>query len=130
MLAAADVLAESVKGKRLGDLHGLSDLILRMQAVLHLGDFPPQRVECLQAGINAMRSAFVDHRSRLVEEFRGERALICTCFSVSEEMIEAQIAERSLRTIDEVGEACGAGSGCGSCRMLIQEILDGNSVTL
>ena len=124
MLAAADVLAESVKGKRLGDLHGLSDPILRMQISLALGEVPDDRSTCIQAVIDALRAAFVDHRSRLVEEFRGERALICTCFSVSEEMIEAKIAERSLKTVDEVGDACAAGSGCGSCRMLIQEILD------
>lgn len=129
MLAAADVLAESVKGKRLSDLHGLSDPILKMQVARALGDIPGDRNECVKAAIGALRAAFVDHRSRLVEEFRGERALICTCFSVSEETIESHIASGSLETVEEVGDACAAGSGCGSCRMLIQEILDSNSVT-
>jgi len=130
MLAAADVLVENIKGKRLSDLHGLNDTVLRMQIRIALEDIPHERSGCIDACINALRAGFIDFRSRQVEEFRGERALICTCFSVSQDAIEALILSETLENVDEVGDLCGAGSGCGSCRMLIQEILDGLALKL
>ena len=38
--------------------------------------------------------------------------------------IEDVICRMRLRTVDEISINTNAGSGCGSCRMLIQEILD------
>jgi len=64
------------------------------------------------------------YRERRVEEFQGEKALICTCFGVSEETIVTAISENSLSDVDQVVDLCRAGSGCGSCRMLIQELVD------
>ncbi|MCB1025889.1 MAG: (2Fe-2S)-binding protein, partial [Acidobacteria bacterium] len=31
-----------------------------------------------------------------------------------------------LTTVEEVGVSCRAGTGCGSCQLLIREILDSN----
>ena len=124
MLAAADVLADTVKNRRLVDLHGLDDDDLHRQIESDLGENPAARRQCVEACINALRAAFADFRAKQIEEFQGEKALICTCFGVTEENIENQIEEGSLKTVEEVGRACNAGSGCGSCRMLIQEILD------
>lgn len=124
MIAAANVLAESVTGKSLSDLHGLTDADLNTHIQTSLDEFPRERRECSNTCIEALRAAFADHRDRLVEEFRGEKALICTCFGVSEEAIEALIAKGLATTIEDIGLKCNAGSGCGSCRMLIQEMLD------
>ena len=124
MLSAADILAESVIKRRLVDLHGLNDGELHQQVESKLDEITAGRIECVEACIKALRAAFADFRSRQIEEFRGEKALICTCFGVTEETIEQNIEERSLHTVEEVAVACNAGSGCGSCRMLIQEILD------
>ncbi len=124
MLAAADVLVESVSGKRLTELHGLTGDDLRSQIGVALGEIPAGRNECIKVSIDALRAGFINFRSRQIEEFRGEKALICTCFGVSEETIENHIETRSLTTVDEVASLCNAGTGCGSCRMLIQEMLD------
>jgi NAD(P)H-nitrite reductase large subunit len=43
---------------------------------------------------------------------------------VTETTIERLINERSLQTVEEVTRACNAGGGCGSCRPIIQEMLD------
>ena len=48
--------------------------------------------------------------------------IICHCFEVSREEIENAIREKGLKTVEEVGEATNAGTGCGGCQ--IQEILD------
>ncbi|MEO6051346.1 MAG: iron-sulfur cluster assembly scaffold protein [Pyrinomonadaceae bacterium] len=124
MLAAADLLAESVINKRLVDLHGLAADELSIVVSNDLGVFPDERLACADACIKGLRSAFADFRAHQIEEFRGEKALICTCFGVTQETIEMCIHENSLDSVDDVTGICNAGGGCGSCRMLIQEMLD------
>ncbi len=120
MLAAADILAEYIEGRDLTELQGLRRDELRLLIVEDVGKIPSDRAECADAAIEALRSAFFDLRSRRVEEFRGEEALICTCFGVSQEKIETLINNQVMETVEEVTLACNAGGGCGSCLMLIQ----------
>ena len=124
MIAAADVLSETVGNSVLADLHGLksSDLFATIEA--ELDTFPVDRRHCADVCIEALREAFGDLRAKRVEEFRGEKALVCTCFGVSDDTIENCIALKPAQTVDDVSDACNAGSGCGSCRILIQEMLD------
>lgn len=124
MIAAADGLAEIIKGKHLGDLHGLQSEELRNRIYEMLGEFDESRRQCGDCCIGALRTAFAGFRTRQIEEFCGEKALICTCFGVTEESIERHIEERAIQTVEEVGQFSNAGTGCGSCRMLIQEMLD------
>ncbi len=122
MIATADVLAEKVVGKKLVELHGLEDFRTEIEAELE--KFPASRTHCLELCLEALQSAFADFRQFQVEEFAGEKALICTCFGVSEETIENVIKQNSLETVQEVTQICNAGGGCGSCQPLILEILD------
>jgi NifU-like protein len=124
MVAAADVFVETLVGKCLTELHGLNRDELYNEVTRGLGELAPDRVNCGSACINALREAFADYRKRQIGEFSGEKALICTCFGISEETIENLIRKRSILSIEELGEICNAGRGCGSCRMLIQEMLD------
>jgi NifU-like protein len=122
LLAAADLLAETIINKQLIELHGLESL--RQIIKEKLDEFPAERTHCLELAFETLQSAFNDFRSRQIEEFSGEKALICTCFGVSEEIIEKIINENSCETVEEVADICNAGSGCGSCQPLIQEIID------
>ncbi len=123
-IAAADVLTEKVVGKKLIELHGLEKEILQSQIEKELENFPARRAHCLQLCLDALQAAFADFRAFQIEEFAGEKALICTCFGVSEETVENIIQQNSLENVEEVTKMCGAGGGCGSCQPLIQEILD------
>jgi bacterioferritin-associated ferredoxin len=38
----------------------------------------------------------------------------CICFAVSQSELDGVIAD-GARTEEEVGDACGAGTGCGNC---------------
>lgn len=50
--------------------------------------------------------------------------IVCNCFQVTRgEIIEA-IKEQKLTTVEQVGEATNAGTGCGGCQDTIKEILD------
>jgi NifU-like protein len=122
--AAADALAGKIEGKKLTELHGLEENAWRAEIEKELGDFPAGRAHCLEICLEALHAAFGDFRSLQLEEFAGEKALVCTCFGVSEETIEKTVRENALETIEEVTDICRAGGGCGSCRFLIQEILD------
>ena len=124
MMAAADLLAEKVATVKLRDLHGIDITEFRRRIERELGEFPPEREHCLLTAIDALRAAFADFRARQIEEFTGEKALICTCFGVSEETIEKVIEENGASTVLKVGELCNAGTGCGSCQFMIQEMID------
>jgi NifU-like protein len=127
-IASAEILAERITGANLMGLHGLDGSEFHDGLIAELGELPAGRSHCLEIGLEALRLALADYRALRIEEFRGEKALICTCFGVSEEKIEGVISELSLETVEEVGQASNAGSGCGSCRMLIQEILDHRAI--
>jgi NifU-like protein len=124
LIAAADVLAEQISGEKLNEPHSLDKSVLQAQIESELDKFPGNRKHCLELCLETLQFAFADFRNSQIEEFTGEKALICTCFGVSEETIENVIKENSLETVGEVSEICRAGGGCGSCQPLIQEILD------
>ena len=48
---------------------------------------------------------------------------VCLCKAASDLDVATAIAD-GARTVDEVGEACGAGTGCGACRPMIHEMLE------
>jgi len=123
-IAAAEITAEKIIGRKLTDLHGLNDAEFFGEIEYELGEFSSDRKHCARIGFDAMQAAFGDFRALQIEEFAGEKALICTCFGVSEETIESVIAENHAETVEEVGAICNAGTGCGSCQFLIQELID------
>lgn len=124
MVAAAEVITNWLEGKELADLHGLdSDEMIRV-VELELGELTKERTQCAAIVFEALRTALSDYRKRRVEEFRGETALICTCFGITEDTIVSTIDEQQLTRVEGVARACRAGSGCGSCQMLIAELID------
>ena len=46
--------------------------------------------------------------------FRGWYVYVCICHAVTENDIRAEIAT-GARTEQEIGDRCGAGTGCGYC---------------
>ncbi len=122
VIATADFICEEIIGNELTKLHGLDDL--ENAFVGEFGEFPSGRKHCADTCFDALQNTLAEYRKSQVEEWTGEKALICTCFGVSEERIETEIALHNLQTVEAVGDVCNAGTGCGSCQPLIQEILD------
>ncbi len=123
-VAAAEVLTEKIAGRHLTELHGLDKDKLREEIEDELGKFPEHRKHCPQICFDALQSALADFRAFQVKEFAGEKALICTCFGIPEEQVEKVIAEYQIESVEDVAAVCNAGGGCGSCRFLIQELID------
>ena len=124
LIAAAETLAEKIIGRKLNELHRLDQQTLEFEIENEIGKFSAHRKHCLKLAAETLRNAFADFRQSQIEEWKGEQALICTCFGVAEETIENLIVGNSLESIEEVTELCNAGGGCGSCQPLIQEIID------
>ena len=124
MIGAAETIAEILNGKSVRELHGLDPADISERVYQLLGDFPDGRQHCCQLAVDALASVFAAFRRKRIEEFGGEKALICTCFGISEDAIESLIRDKGMTDISKVSAACNAGSGCGSCRMLIQEMID------
>lgn len=124
MVAAADVVCGWLHGRQLSELHGLDDDELRVVVHANLEEFPADRTQCASVVFDALHKAMANYRSARISEYEGEKALICTCFGVSEDTIVMSIEQNKLTYVEEVAKLVRAGSGCGSCRMLIQELID------
>lgn len=127
MVAAAETVAGHLDGQPLTALHGLNDVELKQLIEIRIGNVEASREFCIGTVISASRKLFADHRSKRIKEFAGEKALVCTCFGISEESVENIIAARAGITVDEIATEFRAGSGCGSCRMLLQEMVDASA---
>ncbi len=124
LVAAASFLTARVKGMTTGEaasLVQLHDLVNE-----EIDPVEPNREHCSALACEALINAIAEYSDSIRDEWTGDEALICTCFGVSERVIEQEVRSRSLITIEEVTRACNAGAGCRSCYPLIQDILDSN----
>src|SRR3982750_2173625 len=111
MVAASDMLADLLKTKELTELGGFdTEAAVRKLEIAGL-ELPGSRRQCALVALEAAKAALADYRSRRVEEFTGDKALICTCFGVSEDSIATLIAGKSLSDVEEVSNLSRAGSG-------------------
>ncbi|MGC4934133.1 (2Fe-2S)-binding protein [Gordonia sp. DT30] len=51
---------------------------------------------------------------------------VCICRGVTEHEVHEHCAD-GARTVDAIGDRCGAGEGCGTCLERLQEILSEKS---
>lgn len=121
-VAAAEVVATALAGRKTSDFHGdlRGELIRELESKLGAAKASN---DCYGLAIEAARLALDDFRVRAAAGFGGDDALVCSCFGVGELAILDAIAQ-GAETVDDVGDQCRAGQGCGSCRMLIDEIID------
>ena len=105
-------------------LGGLQQMDLAETISTIVGPIPHERRHCAATCIAAVRNAFANCRERRIAGFHGDDPLICSCFGVGEDTIRAVIEQNNADSVDAVTTACNAGGGCGSCRMLIQELID------
>ena len=124
MVAACEVVTEYLVSRHVPELHCDRPDELLKHLANELGTFPEGRGHCSAVVVDALKSALGQYREKLIDEYRGERALICTCFGIDEDTIENCIAENGLTTVTDVIDRCRAGGGCGSCQPIIQELID------
>ncbi|WP_158217714.1 (2Fe-2S)-binding protein [Nesterenkonia sp. F] len=69
----------------------------------------------------ADRTALVAAQHATAEQELGPDDVLCRCSGATAGMV-AEAAE-TCSTVDEVGAACRAGTGCGTCRSSIEKVL-------
>lgn len=126
-VTAADLIATGVTGLKLVELDALHGLEAPEREFF--GRIPPGRAHCIEMCHQALQKALANYRFKKIEGWNGDDALICSCFGVSETTIEELISSEGLASVEEVGDACNAGTGCGSCQPLVQDILDSRSLS-
>ncbi len=119
-IAASSALTELVVGKTLDQASelGVEDLCGFLGGLDHL-ELPPRpwALDGLSSAIAAYRGDEVDADAEL-------DPLLCRCHGVPEETVRQSIQVMDLKEVDEVVNATGAGSGCGSCRADIPRLID------
>lgn len=55
--------------------------------------------------------------------------IACSCRAVREQTVRVAVAS-GARTIEEIGLRCGAGTVCGGCHVLLEEILAEQAVVV
>jgi len=58
-----------------------------------------------------------------MSQFEDPRRLICRCIGVSSTCILECVRDKNLTTVQQVGEATLAGTGCSTCQPEIEELL-------
>ena len=126
LIAAASVLTEIIQGLKLAEAEAVAGAPELCEATIskHFGGVPEPRRHCIALCREALQDAIHNYRQTAFIEWQGADPYICVCFSVSEKTIQEAIARGALHTVAEVTANCNAGAGCGSCRSLIQDMLD------
>lgn len=124
MIAAADVFLEYLRSRPLADLGSLSEQETGRVLFEGIGEIPAGRQQCADLALSAFRKALAGYRDSVVKEYQGDSPLVCSCFGVSEETVVNVIHSADDVSVESVGDLCRAGTGCGSCRMIIMEIID------
>jgi NifU-like protein len=122
MVAATSFLTNRISGETTAEAATLAQRPEFLSELI--GPIEPGRQHCAALACTALLAAITAYSDSIREEWIGDEALICTCFGVSERVIEDQIRSQSLTTIEDVTRVCNAGAGCRSCYPLIQDILD------
>jgi len=120
-LGATSALTELVTGMTLAAARAIGPAEL----CAHLGGLDHTWLPPQLWGIEALR-ACLDALDNHTPTFDTERdPLLCRCFAVSEQTVREAIAVGALTTVEAIGAATRAGTGCGSCQGDIQKVIDG-----
>ncbi|MEO8647705.1 MAG: iron-sulfur cluster assembly scaffold protein [Acidobacteriota bacterium] len=122
--AAAELVCQKLAGLQLTGRSAAKKIVDLPAIVEELEPLLDERRQCIEMVVEAANAAAEDLRVHFFDEFHGEKGLICTCFGVSEDTIEQLVKTGQATDVESVAEVCRAGSACGACRMMIQEIVD------
>jgi NifU-like protein len=119
-VASSSALTEVVVGKTLAEAKvlGPKDICAHLGGLDHTA-LPPRlwAVDGLKAAIAAYESDEIDADTEL-------DPLLCRCFGIAEETARQAVRVSGCSTVDEVVNATGAGTGCGTCRADIPRLID------
>lgn len=89
----------------------------------HLGGLDPRELPPFVWALEALRVAAATWRGEVVEGDEELPPLLCRCHGLAEDTVRESIQVMGLTDVQQVVDATGAGTGCGSCRADIPRLL-------
>ena len=123
-LAFAEHVARFLEGRTPAELGGGWQALCYETFVSEVGSVESLRMPCLAMVADAFGEALRSYRLTTVSRFEGESPLICSCFGVSEDVLQKILEEGRASTVSEITRMTNAGSGCGSCLMVLSDMVD------
>lgn len=121
-VASTSFLSGMVVGRRLSFAVTITEADLDRA----MGGIPETVFHQRCLGLEALRDAYRKWNASVADP---TDVLVCTCMSVGMRKLEAA-ARAGARTVQELSEATTAGTGCGTCRPQLKDVLDGFMRTL
>lgn len=87
------------------------------------GQLPEAVTRSAEFAVRAMRRALGIADHGMPANLQGDGMLVCRCIGVGDRRIR-QAIDAGAQDTDAIGESCGAGTGCGSCRPDLLTLLD------
>jgi NifU-like protein len=111
-IAAASLVTEVAAGRTLDEAQrlGPGDLCA------HAGGLDPARLPPRIWALDGLKAALAAWNSTEVEHDTELDPLLCRCFGISEETARQAVRIGGSQTVQDLVDATGAGTGCGSCK--------------
>src|SRR3989339_1595454 len=115
-IAASDMMAELCVGKTIDQALRITNLDVEraLRDNPETPAVPGQKMHCSVMAYDVIKKAVASYKNVDIKEF-DEAEIVCHCGRITRKQIEKAIIEKNLTTVEQVIEATGAGSYCGSC---------------
>lgn len=118
-VASSSILTEMIIGKHIDEARKITN----KEIADELGGLPPEKMHCSVMGHEALEAAIANYYHEEIKPSDHDK-LVCKCFNITQDTLEAEIKANNLKTIEDVINFTKAGGACGKCHGDIQQILD------
>lgn len=122
-IASTSMMSELVKGMSLEEAYNITpDMITEA-----LGGLPEHKFHCSVLGDKALRAAidnYLDERGLANPYKKTVAKVLCECKGVTDQQIEELVKTDRAKTLEELKELTGFGTGCGKCVARVAEFFE------